>query len=358
MAMALKLAERGLNTTHPNPRVGCVLERDGVIVGQGWHRATGEPHAEVLALREARDRACGASCYVSLEPCCHQGRTGPCSVALIEAGVTRVVAAMADPNPRVGGQGFEQLHAAGISVEFGLMEGEAAELNRGFVLRMRRGRPLLRCKLGMSLDGRTALANGASQWITSPEARRDVQRWRARSSAVLTGIGSVLKDDPRLTVRELGEMPVLRQPWRVVLDSQLRTPATARLLDGPGRVIVVTAQADTAGYRDLEARGAEIIAMPNPERRVDLVSALAWLADREINEVLVEAGPTLTGALIRAGLVDELLLYIAPKLLGGEGRPMAFLGEIERLAECPQLEIIDLRVLGKDLRLRARFAVG
>ncbi|MGH8583941.1 MAG: bifunctional diaminohydroxyphosphoribosylaminopyrimidine deaminase/5-amino-6-(5-phosphoribosylamino)uracil reductase RibD [Gammaproteobacteria bacterium] len=358
MAMALKLAERGFNTTHPNPRVGCVLVRDGAIVGQGWHRAAGEPHAEVLALREARDRARGASCYVSLEPCCHQGRTGPCSAVLIEAGITRVVAAMADPNPRVGGQGFKQLCAAGMSVEFGLMAREATEINRGFVHRMQRGRPLLRCKLGMSLDGRTALANGASRWITSPQARRDVQRWRARSSAVLTGIGSVLKDDPRLTVRELDEMPVLRQPWRVVLDSRLRIPATARLFNETARVIVMTTQTDTAGYRALEARGAEVIAMPNPGRRVDPVAALARLAELEINEVLVEAGPTLTGALISAGLVDELLLYIAPKLLGGEARPMAFLGEIERLAECPQLEIIDLRVLGKDLRLRARFARG
>lgn len=367
MAKALHLAERGLYTTSPNPRVGCVLVRDDKIVGEGWHQYAGEPHAEVHALRVAGEAARGATVYVTLEPCSHQGRTPPCADALIGAGVTRVVAAMQDPNPQVAGQGLAKLRAAGIEVECGLMEVAARELNIGFFSRMTRGLPWLRSKIAMSLDGRTALNNGLSQWITSAAARQDVQHWRGRSCAVLTGIGTVLADDPQLNVRgsqlaihepKLGihEIKAIRQPLRAVLDSQLQLPLTARILCG-GNVVVYTAISDFQKMAALKKMGVRIVVLPNVCGRVDLIAMLRDLAASGCNEVLVEAGSTLNGALLQAGLVDELVLYVAPQLLGDMARGMAKLGELTMLDQRVELEWQDVRNVGKDLRIVARVRV-
>jgi diaminohydroxyphosphoribosylaminopyrimidine deaminase/5-amino-6-(5-phosphoribosylamino)uracil reductase len=350
MAQALRLAERGLYTTSPNPRVGCVLVKDGAVVGAGWHERAGEPHAEVHALREAGDAARGATAYVTLEPCSHHGRTPPCADALVEAGVSRVVVAMQDPNPLVAGQGIARLRAAGIAVDCGLMEAAARELNIGFCSRMTRGMPWVRSKIGMSLDGRTALANGVSQWITGPAARQDVQHWRARSCAVLTGAGTVLADDPQLNVRgiETG-----RQPLRVVLDNELQTPPSARLLQG-GEALIYTAMRDEQKIAALERAGATVCVMPDGAGQVDLEAVMRDLAQRGINEVLVEAGSTLNGALLKAGLVDELLLYVAPQLLGDMARGIAALGELTALDQRVDLEWQDVRQVGSDLRITAR----
>jgi diaminohydroxyphosphoribosylaminopyrimidine deaminase/5-amino-6-(5-phosphoribosylamino)uracil reductase len=362
MAQALRLAERGLYTTSPNPRVGCVLVREGGVVGEGWHERAGEPHAEVLALHAAGEAARGASAYVTLEPCSHDGRTPPCVNALIAAGIARVVAAVQDPNPQVAGQGIAKLRAAGIEVECGLMEAAARELNIGFFVRMTRGTPWLRSKIAMSLDGRTALANGASQWITGAAARQDVQHWRARSCAVLTGIGTVLADDPQLNVRESallsppltrGGREGLRQPLRVVVDSQLRLPLTARILLG-GNVAVYTATQDAEKIAALEKTGARVIVLPDANGRVDLNAVLRDLAARGCNEVLVEAGSALNGALLQAGLVDELLLYLAPQLLGDAARGMAQLGELSSLDQCVNLKWQDVRQIGNDLRITVK----
>ena len=364
MANALHLAERGLYTTSPNPRVGCVLVRDDKIVGEGWHQYAGEPHAEVHALRAAGEAARGATVYVTLEPCSHQGRTPPCADALVGAGVARVVAAMQDPNPQVAGQGMEKLRAAGIEVECGLMEVAARELNIGFFSRMTRGLPWVRSKIAMSLDGRTALNNGLSQWITGAAARQDVQHWRGRSCAVLTGIGTVLADDPQLNVREpqlaihepkLGahEIKAMRQPLRVVLDSQLQLPLTARILCG-GNVAVYTATPDFQKMAALEKLGVRVVVLPDVCGRVDLIAMLRDLAASGCNEVLVEAGSILNGALLQAGLVDELVLYLAPQLLGDMARGMAQLGELTMLDQCVELEWQDVRNVGKDLRIVVR----
>jgi len=357
MASALRLAERGLCTTSPNPRVGCVLVRDDKIVGEGWHQNAGEPHAEVHALRAAGEAARGATVYVTLEPCSHQGRTPPCADALIGAGVTRVVVAMQDPNPQVAGQGMEKLRAAGIEVECGLMEVAARELNIGFSSRMTRGLPWIRSKIAMSLDGRTALNNGMSQWITGAAARQDVQHWRGRSCAVLTGIGTVLADDPQLNVRgpQLGapEIKVMRQPLRAVLDSQLQLPLTSRILCG-GNVVVYTATHDIQKMAALEKLGVRVVVLPDACGRVDLISMLRDLAASGCNEVLVEAGSILNGALLQAGRVDELVLYIAPQLLGDVARGMAQLGEFTKLDQRVELEWQDVRNVGKDLRIVAR----
>jgi len=357
MAKALHLAERGLYTTSPNPRVGCVLVRDDKIVGEGWHQYAGEPHAEVHALRAAGKAARGATVYVTLEPCSHQGRTPPCADALIGAGVTRVVAAMQDPNPQVAGQGIKKLRAAGIEVECGLMEIAARELNIGFFSRMTRGLPWLRSKIAMSLDGRTALNNGISQWITGVAARQDVQHWRGRSCAVLTGIGTVLADDPRLNVRdpELGgsEIKALRQPLRAVLDSRLQLPLTARILFG-GNVVVYTATPDLQKMAALEKLGVRVVVLPDVCGRVDLIAMLRDLAASGCNEVLVEAGSLLNGALLQAGLVDELVLYVAPQLLGDMARGMAQLGELIKLDQRVELEWQDVRNVGKDMRILVR----
>ncbi len=350
MAQALRLAELGLFSTSPNPRVGCVLVRDGKVIGTGWHRRAGEPHAEVLALREAGEAAKGATVYVTLEPCSHFGRTPPCADSLIAAEVARVVIAMHDPNPLVSGKGVEKLRAAGIAVECGLMEAAARELNPGFVARMTRGTPWVRSKIAMSLDGRTALANGVSQWITGPEARRDVQHWRARSCAVLTGINTVLADDPQLNVRDI---EVVRQPLRVVLDSRLRVPLTAKILLG-GNTLLYTAVNDTEKKSALENMGITVCVLADAQGRVDLPAMLQDLAQRGINEMLIEAGSALNGALLQAGLVDELVLYLAPQLLGDMARGMAGLGELVRLEQRIELQWQDVRQVGNDLRVQAK----
>ena len=350
MAQALRLAERGLYTTSPNPRVGCVLVADEKIVGSGWHERAGEPHAEVLALRESGMAARGATAFVTLEPCSHHGRTPPCADALIAAGVVRVVVAVQDPNPQVAGQGIAKLCAAGIQVECGLMEAAARELNIGFFARMERGTPWLRSKIAASLDGRTALANGVSQWITGDAARLDVQYWRARSCAVLTGIDTVLADDARLNVREI---ETARQPLRVVLDSQLRMPLTARMLSEKN-VLIYAAVRDPEKIAALEKTGASVSVLPDGNGKVDLPAVLRDLAQRGCNEVLVESGSTLNGALLRAGLVDELLLYLAPQFLGDAARGMAQLGELTKLDQRIVLKWQDVRQIGNDLRIMVK----
>lgn len=347
MAQALRLAEQGLYSTSPNPRVGCVLVANEKIVGSGWHQRAGEAHAEVLALQEAGEAARGATAYVTLEPCGHQGRTPPCADALISASVARVVVAVADPNPQVAGAGCEKLRAAGITVEIGLMEAAARELNIGFFSRMTRGTPWVRSKIGMSLDGRTALANGVSQWITGEAARRDVQHWRARSCAVLTGIDTVLTDDPQMNVREIENA---RQPLRVVLDSRLRIPLTARVLTG-GNVLIYTATDDSKKAVVLEKAGALVCVLPDNNGQVDLPAMMRDLTQRGSNEVLVEAGSTLNGALLRAGLIDELVLYVAPQLLGDAARGLARLGELSSLDQRINLKWKDVRQVGDDLRV-------
>ena len=350
MARALQLAERGLFSTSPNPRVGCVLVREGVVVGEGWHVRAGEAHAEVHALRAAGEGGRGATAYVTLEPCNHHGRTPPCVDALLAAGVRRVVAAMEDPNPIVAGQGLARLRAAGVEVSAGVLENEARELNIGFVSRMTRGRPWLRLKAAASLDGRTALSNGVSQWITGPEARRDGHRWRARACAILTGHGTVRDDDPQLTVRDI---VTERQPLRVVVDSRLETPPAARVLQG-GRTLVVAARDDTARSAALRAHGAEVLVLANGAGKVDLAALMQELARRGINEVHAEAGFRLNGSLLREGLVDELLLYLAPSLIGDAARGLFNLPELSSLAEKRALAWRDVRQVGCDLRIIAR----
>jgi diaminohydroxyphosphoribosylaminopyrimidine deaminase / 5-amino-6-(5-phosphoribosylamino)uracil reductase len=358
MQRALNLAARGLETSDPNPRVGCVIAQHEQIVGEGWHERAGEAHAEVVALRAAAERARGAHVYVTLEPCSHHGRTPPCVEALTAAGVARVVYAAADPNPRVNGRGAAALAAAGIAVEAGLLAEAATELNAGFFKRMQTGRPLVRVKLAMSLDGRTALANGASCWISGEAARLDVQRWRARSSAVLTGVGTVLADNPRLDVRLPPEPDTTtrRQPLRVVLDTQLRTPPAARLFEAGGAVLILTALAagDQEHAAPLVARGASVESLPAVAGRVALPAVLERLGELEVNELLVEAGPTLAGQLLRESLADELLLYVAPVLLGPTARALVALPELQALAEAPAFTLIETREVGEDLRLRLR----
>lgn len=351
MARALQLAEHGLWTTSPNPRVGCVLVRDGEIVGEGWHEKAGEPHAEVHALRAAGDKARGATAYVTLEPCSHHGRTPPCAEALIAAGVARVVAAMADPNPLVSGKGLALLQAAGIETASGLLENEARELNIGFVSRMTRGRPWLRLKAAASLDGKTALNNGVSQWITGPDARRDGHAWRARACAILTGIGTVRDDDPSLTVRDVA---TTRQPLRVVVDSKLEIAPTARILQGEP-ILVVGASENAEKIAFLRSTGNFVEILNNGAGKVDLKALLELLAKRGINEVHAEAGFKLNGSLLREGLVDELLLYLAPCLIGHEANGLFNLPELTTLDGKKALKIRDLRQIGEDIRLIARF---
>ncbi len=398
MALALRLAKRGMFTTQPNPRVGCVIARGEEVMGQGWHQRSGKPHAEVFALREAGPRARGATAYVTLEPCAHHGRTPPCAEALIAAGVIRVVVAAEDPFAQVDGRGVARLRNAGIAVDVGLMRESSRELNIGFFSRIERGRPWVRVKLAMSLDGRTALASGESKWITGAAARADVQRWRARSSAILTGIGTVLADNPRLTVRLRDESPTTPptsplspmaldggegggeggaltqhsgsrltaiqgsppsarveesyKPLRVVLDSQLRTPVGSHLLGASAPTLLMHATRTTANAQRFPT--AELASIPEKNGALDLHAALALLAQRDINELHVEAGPTLCGALFAAGLVDELLLYIAPVLLGDCARPLLTLPPLAQMTQRWQLQTIDRRVLGEDLRLRLR----
>jgi diaminohydroxyphosphoribosylaminopyrimidine deaminase/5-amino-6-(5-phosphoribosylamino)uracil reductase len=359
MAEALRLAGRGLYTTDPNPRVGCVIADGARITGRGWHAAAGGPHAEIAALQDAAlagaDAAVrGQTAYVTLEPCSHHGRTPPCADALVAAGIARVVFACADPNPRVNGGGAARLRAAGLEVQSGLMAEAAAALNSGFLMRMRAGRPWVRIKSAISLDGRTALRSGASRWISSEQSRRDVQHWRARSSAILTGIGTVLADDPRLDARveDLPEAAVL-QPLRVVADSCWRTPPASRVLQDPARTLLAGDQA-CAVPAALQDSGARCLPLPAPSGRVDLAALLQALADLEINEVQVEAGARLCGALLDAGLVDELLVYQAPVLLGDGGPGLAALGPLESMAERMHLEVLETTHFGDDLRIRLK----
>jgi diaminohydroxyphosphoribosylaminopyrimidine deaminase/5-amino-6-(5-phosphoribosylamino)uracil reductase len=357
MAHALRLAERGLFTTDPNPRVGCVVVRDGSIVGEGWHERTGGPHAEVHALQQAGGDAAGATVYVTLEPCSHHGRTPPCASALINAGVARVVAAMQDPNPAVAGQGLQALRDAGIEVAAGLLEDDAGLLNPGFAMRMRHGRPWVRCKLAMSLDGRTAMASGESQWITGPAAREDVHRLRARSSVIMTGIGTVLADDPSLTARLAGhDAGMLRQPLRVVLDSDLQTPPAARLLQQPGETLVVTGLEDAERHAALARPGVSVVTLPTRDGRPDPVAVMQYLARLEINEVHLEAGARLSGAMLEAGLVDELVIYLAPHLMGDAARGLFHLPDLERMAQRIRLQVRDIRAVGEDWRITAGLA--
>ena len=349
MARALRLAERAAFTTRPNPMVGCVIAHGEDVVGEGWHQRKGGPHAEVFALRAAEERARGATAYVTLEPCAHTGSTGPCADALIAAGVARVVGAMRDPFPQVDGAGFEKLRAAGIVVESGLMEAQARELNRGFLSRIERGRPWLRVKLASSLDGRTAMASGDSKWISGEAARRDVQQWRARSGALLTGAGTVLADDPQLTVR-LDDGSDFLPPLRVVLDPGLATVARGRVREGDAPTLYLHAP-EAKPPRGLQG---DHVAVPVDKGRFDLDAVLRLLATRGINEVQVEAGATLAGAFLAAGLVDELLLYIAPVLLGERARPLFDGLHIDAMAERLRLRTVDSRSIGGDLRLLLR----
>jgi diaminohydroxyphosphoribosylaminopyrimidine deaminase / 5-amino-6-(5-phosphoribosylamino)uracil reductase len=346
MARALRLAERAAYTTKPNPMVGCVLAHGDEVVGEGFHQRKGGPHAEVFALQAAGERARGATAYVTLEPCAHTGSTGPCADALVAAGVARVVAAMRDPFPEVDGKGFERLRAAGIAVEHGLMEAQARTLNRGWLARIERGRPWLRVKLAMSLDGRTAAPDGDSKWISGDASRNDVMRWRARSGALLTGSGTVLADDPQLTVR-LDDAMDFVAPLRVVLDPGLATVARGRVRAGDAPTLYVHAP-DIKPPRDLAADHA---AVPRRDGALDLDAVLRLLAARGVNEVQVEAGATLAGAFLRARLVDELLLYIAPVLLGERARPLFDGLDIGQMAERLQLRIVETVRIGGDLRV-------
>ena len=358
MAHALRLARRGLYTTTPNPRVGCVLVKDDEIVGTGWHVKAGEPHAEVHALREAGEKAKGATAYVTLEPCNHTGRTGPCSEALVAAGVSRVVAAMRDPNPLVAGTGLARLAAAGIQTQSGLLEAEAIELNIGFVSRMMRGRPWLRLKTAASLDGKTALNNNASQWITGEAARQDGHRWRARACAILTGFGTVKEDNPQMTVRgvDYGALAP-RPPLRIVVDSRLQIYPTANILKGAkdgSPALIVGAVEDESRIAALRDVGAEVLIIPNAQGKVELQDMLRALAERGINEIHAEAGCKLNGSLLRDGCVDEFLIYQAPMLIGDNAQGMFNLHELTELSQAMRLQIIDRTALGDDLRIVAR----
>ncbi|KAF1708859.1 riboflavin biosynthesis protein RibD [Pseudoxanthomonas kalamensis DSM 18571] len=349
MTRALRLAERGTYTTKPNPMVGCVIVRDGEIVGEGWHQRAGGPHAEIHALQAAGEHARDATAYVTLEPCAHEGRTGPCADALIAAGVGKVIAAMRDPFPKVDGAGFDKLRAAGVEVASGLLEAQARQLNAGFFSRIERGRPWVRVKLGTSLDGRTAMADGDSKWITGEAARRDVHHWRARSGAILAGAGTVLQDDPQLTVR-LEDGRDFVPPLRVILDPGLATVARGRVREGDAPTLYVHAP-DAKPPRELQAQR---VAVPVRDGRFDLHAVLALLAAREVNEVQVESGATLAGALLAEGLVDEVLLYVAPVLLGENARPLfAGLG-IQAMAQRLQLQAVETRQVGADTRLLLR----
>ena len=357
MSRALQLACLGLYTTHPNPRVGCVLVKNDHILAEGWHFRAGEPHAEIHALQMAGAEARGADCYVSLEPCVHAGKTPPCTGALIAAGVRRVIAAALDPNPQVAGKGFAALNQAGIVTETGLMENEARALNPGFEMRMRHGRPYVRTKLAMSLDGKTALANGRSRWITGAAARKDVQRLRARSSAIMTGIGTVLADDPALTVRDVDTGGL--SPLRVVIDPELKIPTQARMLKEAGRTLVFTLSPDAGKKSAFSGANIEVITFPAQNRGSMIPLALEYLARREeINEVLVEAGAILNGALLQAGLVDELVIYMAPHLLGQDARGLFNIPAIAEMDKRVALKFEDIRMVGQDVRIILRPATS
>jgi len=354
MSLALRLAAKGLYTTDPNPRVGCVIVKNDHIIGQGWHQKAGGPHAEIHALQQAGNEAKGSTAYVTLEPCSHHGKTPPCADALIQAGVARVVAAMQDPNPLVAGEGLRKLAAAGIQVQSGVLLAQAEELNPGFIKRMRHKTPYVRCKLAMSVDGRTALANGVSQWITGASARRDVHHLRSRSSALLTGINTVLADDPSLNARLDDDGIEVLQPLRVVVDSRLRMPVQAKMLSLPGTTLIATVNNDGQKISQLRQRGAEVIVMDQRDGRIGLDSLLQYLADQQINEVMVEAGPVLNGALLQQHLVDELIIYMAPCLLGDSAKGLFALPALNAMADRLELVINDMRAVGNDWRISAR----
>ncbi|MEN8178057.1 MAG: bifunctional diaminohydroxyphosphoribosylaminopyrimidine deaminase/5-amino-6-(5-phosphoribosylamino)uracil reductase RibD [Pseudomonadota bacterium] len=360
MARAIQLAEKGRYTTDPNPRVGCVLVKQGEMVGEGYHRRAGEPHAERNALAMAGEHARGATAYVTLEPCCHHGRTPPCTDGLLEAGVKRVVVAMQDPNPLVAGEGLAILAAAGVEVESGVLQEQAEQLNPGFIKRMRQGLPYVRCKLAMSLDGRTAMASGESKWITSADSRRDVHRLRAGSSAILTGIGTLLADDPSMDVRlapsELGleaDLP-MPTPIRVVLDPDLSMPVTAGMLKLPGLTLVVSKNDDPVRVAALEQAGAQVLSAAVDGAGLDLQQVMRLLAEQEINEVLLESGATLAGAMLSEGLIDELIVYLAPHIMGHGARGLFHLPGLEQMADRHDLHIDDVRKVGQDIRITAR----
>ena len=347
MARALQLARLGIYTTDPNPRVGCVLVKDNVVIGEGWHRQAGCPHAEIEALATVAD-ARGATAYVTLEPCSHHGKTPPCSDALIKAGIHRVVAATEDPNPLVSGRGLAKLQAAGIEISVGILADEAKLLNRGFFKRMIENRPFVRSKLAMSLDGRTAMASGESKWITSAESRADVQRLRAESSAIITGINTVLADDPALNARV--DFTVV-QPIRVVLDTHLKMPVTAQMAKLPGHTLILTCSDDAAKHQQLQQAGFEVYHLPDKNGRLDLHQALRFLAAQQINEVLVEAGAVLNGALLTENMLDEIIVYMAPSILGNQGRGLFHLPEMIAMADKKELKLLDVRQVGGDLKL-------
>ena len=350
MTRALQLAEQGLYSTQPNPRVGCVIVKEGKIIGEGAHLKAGDSHAEVFAVQQAGDNAKGATLYVTLEPCSHTGRTPPCTHALLQAGIAKVIVAMQDPNPLVAGSGLAHLQAHNIEVTSGLMQAQAEALNPGFISRMTRKQPFIRCKIAASLDGKTALNNGASQWITSEPARLDVQHWRARSCAILTGIGTVLADNPSMSVRDIATN---RQPLKVIVDSQLQTPIDAKILQGGNVVIAFTNDAQNKSSALIEA-GAQLLCIPNEQNKVCLKALLSHLAACEINEVLCEAGEGLNGALLAQNLIDELLIYYAPKLMGNTAKGMFALPAFTQMSQAMNLDIIDLRQIGVDICLRAK----
>ncbi len=351
MARALRLAERGRLTAHPNPVVGCVLVNNDEIVGEGWHERTGEAHAEVNALQSAGKKARGATAYVTLEPCAHHGKTPPCTDALIDAGIGKLIAAMVDPNSQVAGSGFKRLVQAGIDVRQGLMQDVATNLNCGFLKRVTKGRPYVRLKIACSIDGAIAMASGESQWITGPEARSDVQRLRARSGAILTGIGTVLADDPSLNVRDKQITSRSRQPLRVVLDSGLRMPQSARMLSLPGATLICCVGKRASG--DFGSSNTEVMSFPDVDGRVNVDTVLEELANRSVNEVLVEAGPKLLGNMLDRSLVDELVIYQAPHIMGNQTRGFVETPGWTSLTDRRELQFVDVRRIGRDTRMTA-----
>lgn len=348
MARALKLAEKGCYTTDPNPRVGCVLVKNSQVIAEGWHVEAGLGHAEINALSQT-DQAEGATAYVTLEPCSHMGKTGPCCDALILAGIRRVVVAMQDPNPLVAGRGLKKMQDAGLEVVCGLLQQEAEDLNQGFIKRMTTGLPFVRTKMAMSLDGRTAMASGESKWITSSEAREDVQRLRARSSAILTGINTILADDPSLNVRLNAED--VKQPVRVVLDSELKMPLDSKMLAMSGETWILSCSSEKHKMTALENAGAKIFQIKNQQGRMDLEAVMVFLGQQQINNVLVEAGAILNGAFLDANVIDEWLVYMAPCILGDQGRGLFNLPALQKMADKKQLNMQAVRQVGPDLKL-------
>lgn len=354
MARAIQLAKKGLYSTHPNPRVGCVIARNNEIVGEGWHQKSGQAHAEINALNDAAGQAKNSVAYVTLEPCCHFGKTPPCADALINAGVSRVVVAMQDPNPLVAGKGIARLRDAGIEVIDGVLDQEAKLLNPGFIKRMSTGLPYVRCKLAMGLDGRTAMASGESKWITGDQARRDVHCLRAQSSVVMTGIGTVLADDPFMTVRIekdyfiLNEVP---EPLRVILDSSLRTPIDAKIFNQPGKVIIFTSTENNDYFDSFDVKKVSFCVLPEIDGGLDLQAVLIHLAKLEVNEILLEAGATLCGSMLKMGLLDEIVIYMAPHVMGANARGLFNLPAIDKMSDRIKLKYQDVRQVGDDLKI-------